>query len=229
MSRFCRNPKGTVTAFWHRMRPFLFVQRRNIWWNATMCTHIEWCTFFWQIQVAVEAQRSCHGCGLFTSCLGGMKIDQKPCEKMWPWDSITSWRLRLCESLLTRRLRALNDLYYIFVIFDFAACAYAKSSFCISTDGCCLCVCLFVSRSWVFISWFELCQHMCSQRAQTGTISMRLAHFFDLKIYLFAKAPQPLPSPLSDTVPVGCACGVCRSHLRQDNFWSRPHLCDVFS
>lgn len=64
----------------------------------------------------------------------------------------------------------------------------------------CLCVCLFVSRSWVFISWFELCQHMCSQRAQTGTISMRLAHFFDLKIYLFAKAPSrflPLCQTLS--------------------------------
>lgn len=189
MSKFCRNPKGTVTAFWHCMRPFLFVQRRNILKCDHVYTYSDRCTFFWQIQVAVEAQRSCRGCGLFTSCLGGMKIDQKPFEKMWPWDSITSWRLRLCKSLLTRRLRALNDLCYIFVIFDFAACAYAKSSFCISTDGC-VCVCLFVSWSWVFISWFELCQHMCSKRTQTGTISSRLAHFFDLKIYPFAKAPS---------------------------------------
>ncbi len=55
---------------------------------------------------------------------------------------------------------------------------------------------------------------------------MRVAHFIDLKIYPFSKAPSRFLS-LCQTrcVPVG----VCRSRLHQDNFLSRPHLCDVFS
>ena len=58
---------------------------------------------------------------------------------------------------------------YIFVIFDCASCAYAKSSFCISTDGCvcvCVCLCQGLESSLADLNCVSICVHKGHKQVQ---------------------------------------------------------------